>query len=176
MIMKSSENMFDAYGIFICCGSTHNDGSPFFPETFLFSVEGKEGVLQIEKLYVQVRRRRKDTCVLVCLFTAFQNRNLMVCPPYSLFCLIIDSSLCVCVCVFTRLSFKLWVLFHTVFGFVLPMDWKSDRRGSESSQAVVGKGYRGDFDFKGSFLKFPLNLSVFACQVFLSSLFFFKKK
>jgi len=94
---------------------------------------------------------------------------------YSLFCLIIDSSLrvCVCVCVFTRLSFQLWVLFHTVVGFVLPMDWKSDRRGREGSQAVVGKGAGGVFDFKGSFLKFPLNLSVFACQVFLSSLSFY---
>jgi len=53
------------------------------------------------------------------------------------------------------------------------MDWKSDRRGREGSQAVVGKGAGGVFDFKGSFLKFPLNLSVFACQVFLSSLSFF---
>lgn len=95
---------------------------------------------------------------------------------YSLFCLIIDSPECVCVCVFTRLSFQPWVLFHTVVGFVLPMDWKSDRRGREGSQAVVGKGDGADFDFKGSFLKFPLNLSVFACQVFLSSLFFFYKK
>jgi len=59
------------------------------------------------------------------------------------------------------------------------MDWKSDSRGRGGSQAVVGKEAGGVFDFKGSFLKFPLNLSVFACQVFLSSLSFFythKKK
>ena len=116
--------------------------------------------------------------LFVCLLHSRTETLWSVLPiRYSVLLLILLCvCVCVCVCVFTRLSFKLWVLFHTVFGFVLPMDWKSDRRGSESSQAVVGKGYRGDFDFKGSFLKFPLNLSVFACQVFLSSLFFLKKK
>ena len=153
-----------------------------FPETFLFSVEEKEGVLQIEKLYVHISSKKEKRHLCPCLFTAFHNRNLMVSPPirYSVLLLILLSvCVCVCVCVFTRLSFQLWVLFHTVVGFVLPMDWKSDSRGRGGSQAVVGKEAGGVFDFKGSFLKFPLNLSVFACQVFLSSLSFFythKKK
>ena len=125
-----------------------------------------------EIVHTSSKKEKRHLCP--CLFTAFHNRNLMVFPPirYSVLLLIL-LCVCVCVCVFTRLSFQLWVLFHTVVGFVLPMDWKSDRRGREGSQAVVGKGAGGVFDFKGSFLKFPLNLSVFACQVFLSSLSFY---
>jgi len=81
-----------------------------FPETFLFSVEEKEGVLQIEKLYVHTSSKKEKRHLCPCLFTAFHNRNLMVSPPirYSVLLLILLCvSVCVCVCV--------CVCFHSSF-------------------------------------------------------------
>ena len=118
--------MSDTYRVFLCCTSTHNNGSPFFRKPF-FSVLKKRKVFSKYRNCTSSKKKKRHLCP--CLFTAFHNRNPYSLSPYSLFCLIIDSP----VCAFYSSFFPRF--FFTLVGFLLPMDWKSERRGREGSQA-----------------------------------------
>jgi hypothetical protein len=78
-----------------CCNNTctHNDGRSSFWKRSCSMPKRRKGVLRVVKLY-KFQEKIKATCVLVCLLHSTAE-TLVVSSLYSLFCLIIDSSVCV---------------------------------------------------------------------------------
>lgn len=151
----------------LCAAPLYTMMVAFFSRNLSFQC-WRKGRCSPNREIVQVRRRRKDTCVLVCLLHS-TTETLTVSSPYSLFCLIIDSPVC-----------AFYSSFFPALGSFSHSRWLRVTDGlekwqkRESGQSGRGRERRWRrFRFQVSFLKFPLNSSVFACRVFLSFLFFF---
>lgn len=129
----------------------------------------REGRYSPNREIVQVRRKRKYTCVLVCLQHS-TTETLMVSSLYSLFCLIIDSH----VRAFFHSSFLPGLGSFSHSRLLQVTDGLEKWQKKKGEQSGSGRDRRQrSFRFEVSFLKFSLNPSVFACQVFLFFLFFF---